>query len=122
MFQEVLEQILQNTPGSVAVTLMGYDGIQVANQIGGSESVGSIDFESVAIELGSLAGQFKKQGAEIGVGQFREMIVEGDELTTVLRSVTQDYFLALSLHPSGNSGKGRYLLRTLGPKLIPDLT
>lgn len=122
MFQEMLKQILHDTPGSVAITLMGYDGIAVANEVAGSPNGLETDFESVAIELGSLAFQFRKQGTEIGVGDFREMVVESDHLTTVLRTVTHDYFLALSLHPTGNSGKGRYLLRTLGPQLAPELT
>ena len=123
MFQDALEQVLQNTPGAVAVTLMGFDGITVANSVvkdGGSSQV--VEFETVAIELGSLVSQFSMHAEELGVGPFRELVVEGENLTTVVRTVTPEYFIALSLRPGGNSGKGRYNLRVLGPKLVPDLT
>jgi predicted regulator of Ras-like GTPase activity (Roadblock/LC7/MglB family) len=123
MFQDSLEQVLQNTPGAVAVTLMGFDGIAVANSVvqtsGGSEQA---EYETVAIELGSLVSQFSVHAEELGVGSFRELVIEGERLTTVVRTVTPEYFIALSLLPGGNSGKGRYNLRALGPKLVPDLT
>ena len=40
----------------------------------------------------------------------------------MLRPLTDEYFVAVSLKPGGNTGKGRYLLRIVGPQLIAELT
>jgi hypothetical protein len=35
--------------------------------------------------------------------------------------LNEEYFVALALLPDGNFGKGRYLLRTVAPKLLEQL-
>jgi len=43
-------------------------------------------------------------------------------VTTLIRVLTSDYFVAVALAPTGNIGKGRYMLRVAAPKLIEELT
>ena len=40
---------------------------------------------------------------------------------TLIRVLSETYFLALAIRPDGNFGKGRYLMRTAAPKLVAEL-
>jgi hypothetical protein len=42
-------------------------------------------------------------------------------MTTVIRFLTHEYFIAITLHPEGNVGKARYLLRMRAAQLAADL-
>ena len=39
---------------------------------------------------------------------------------TIIRLLGDTYFLALTMTPGGNFGKGRYLMRTAAPKLMAE--
>jgi hypothetical protein len=54
-------------------------------------------------------------------GDAREVSIQAENLTTVIRLLSPEYFVALTLSPQGNFGKARFLLRTLTPKLLEDL-
>jgi hypothetical protein len=43
-------------------------------------------------------------------------------MTTVIRLLNDDYFVAMTLRPGGNYGKARYLLRANAGKLLGELT
>lgn len=111
--------MLTETPGAVSVTLMGFDGIAIDTR----ESIDqpTVSAQNTAIELGAVASQLKSVAAGLGAGEVRELTLQTGELTTVLRPVTDEYFVALSLRPGGNTGKGRYLLRVVAPKLVAEL-
>lgn len=117
MFTEMLDRVLTGTPGAMAVTLMGFDGIEIA-----SSSKDSAEAHQVAfLELGNVAGELRRIADGLGTGEMEEFSVRMGDLTTLLRPLTEDYFLALSLGPSGNTGKGRYLLRVVGSQLREEL-
>jgi hypothetical protein len=42
-------------------------------------------------------------------------------MTTLIRVINQTYFVAITMDPEGNLGKGRFLLRVLAPKLAQEL-
>ena len=63
-----------------------------------------------------------RQAAEmLDAGTAREISIKAERLTTVIRLLNEEYFVAVTLKPSGNLGKARFLLRTRGPKLISGL-
>lgn len=118
MFTEMLDRVLTGTPGAKAVTLMGFDGIEIAS----SSTRESAEAHQIAVlELGNVAGELRRIAESVGTGEMEEFSVRMGELTTLLRPLTEDYFLALSLGPSGNTGKGRYLLRIVGSQLREEL-
>jgi predicted regulator of Ras-like GTPase activity (Roadblock/LC7/MglB family) len=119
MFGEVLDRVMKETPGAVGVTLMGFDGIAIDSRE--AEDPGAVNPQTAAVELGAIASQLKGVAESLGAGDVREVTVHTNGLITVLRPVTSQYFLALSLTPDGNTGKGRYLMRILAPKLAAEL-
>lgn len=118
-FADLLDRVLNETPGAVSVTLMGFDGIAIETRDAAEPS--AVSTQNTAIELGAVTSQLKTVAEGLGAGEVRELTLQTGELTTVLRPVTSEYFVALSLRPGGNTGKGRYLLRVVAPKLVAEL-
>ncbi len=119
MFTDVLDRVLKETPGAVGVTLMGFDGIAIDSRE--ADDPGVVAPQTAAVELGAIAQQLRGIADGLGAGDIREVTVHTSGLITVLRPLTPDYFLALSLRPDGNTGKGRYLMRVVAPQLTAEL-
>ena len=47
----------------------------------------------------------------LDAGSAREVAVQAENMTTVIRLLNDEYFVAMALSPTGNVGKARYLLR-----------
>ncbi len=120
MFSELLDRVLHETPGAVGVILMGFDGIAIESR--SVEDTGDVSLQDAAIELGHVASQLKGVAASLNAGEVQELAVHTGALTTVLRPLTDEHFLALSLKPGGSLGKGRYLMRLVSAGLVAELT
>jgi predicted regulator of Ras-like GTPase activity (Roadblock/LC7/MglB family) len=118
MFDELLNRVLTNTPGAVSVTLMGFDGIAIDTQESGTMST---EAQASQIELANIAKQLRSISEGMGTGDVHEVALQTGGLTTVLRPLTEEYFVAVSMTPGGLLGKGRYLLRVIAPKLVEQL-
>jgi hypothetical protein len=57
----------------------------------------------------------------LDAGSTKEVAFKSDKMVTLIRVLDENYFLALTMAPDGNFGKGRYLLRTTAPKLLEEL-
>jgi predicted regulator of Ras-like GTPase activity (Roadblock/LC7/MglB family) len=100
---------------------MGFDGIAIESRTVERAGAESRDWQAGAVELGAIASQLRRISDNLGTGAVEELVVQTGEVTTILRPVTTDYFVALTVSPGGNTGKGRYLLRVVGPKLSAEL-
>ena len=118
MFSDVLQQLLAEVPGARSCTVMGFDGIAITSKdaltADGTES-------AAAVEVAAVTSQLKRAAEGIGAGEVKEITLETDGLTTVLRPLTSEYCLALTLGPEGLTGKGRYLMRVLAPRIAAEL-
>ena len=118
MFKEVLREVVERTEGGIASLLMGSDGIPVENYV---KSGVKVDVESVGMEYSVILTQIIKAARMLDAGEAREVSIQAEKLTTVIRLLNKEYFVALTMAPGGNFGKARFLLRTLTPKLLDDL-
>ncbi len=118
MFKQVLREVVERTEGGLAGLVMGFDGIPVENYVKG-ETV--FDVETVGMELSFILTQIAKAAEMLEVGRACEVAIQAERMTTLIRLLNRQYFAALTLAPGGNYGKGRFLLRTLTPKLLDDL-
>lgn len=117
MFADKLEQTVAKVPGAKAVILMGFDGIPV--DFHGTDA--ALDIETVGMEFSVVLKEIRKAASLLEVGQTEEVMVRTDRISALLRVVNDDYFLVLALEAGGNIGKGRYMLRLLGPQLGQEL-
>jgi predicted regulator of Ras-like GTPase activity (Roadblock/LC7/MglB family) len=97
---------------------MASDGIAIDQYSAGN---GPFDIESVGMEYSVVLKGVLRAAEMLDTGATQEVSVKTERLTTVVRMLSDEYFVALAVAPGGNVGKARYLLRTSAPKLIENL-
>jgi predicted regulator of Ras-like GTPase activity (Roadblock/LC7/MglB family) len=120
MFQEHLQRIVDNVEGGLASLLMGFDGISVDSYTR-SDLEEPIDIQTIGMEFSFVMTQMRKAAEILEVGGMEEVTIKAEQLTLVLRILTEDYFVAIALSPRGNFGKARFMLRVHVPKLLAAL-
>lgn len=118
MFKEILRDLVDRTDGGVAGLLMASDGIAIDQYSSGD---GPFDIESVGMEYSVVLKGVQRAGEMLDAGSTEEVSVQTERMTTIVRMLTDEYFVALAVAPGGNVGKARYLLRVSAPKLIENL-
>lgn len=118
MFKEAIRDLVEGTDGGIAGILMDSEGITVDSYVKG----GSMDMEAVGAEYSVILKSIRRATESLEAGGAREIAIQSDKVTTLIRILNDDYFLALTLSPDGNFGKGRYLMRTAAPKLLEQLS
>lgn len=122
-FREHLEAVVNSVSGSVACSLVGFDGIAVDTHQPESRAAdaAAIDLNAALTEYGNLLSQLKSTALTLKTGAIGEMSVNTEKVITIMRMVNQEYYVVLALLPDGNYGKGRYALRLAAPKLAKEL-
>jgi predicted regulator of Ras-like GTPase activity (Roadblock/LC7/MglB family) len=119
-FKQHLEAVCSQVEGSVACSIMGFNGLPVdSHRV--SEPAG-MDLDGLWVEYSSLIGQIQRAAESMQGGAVKEVAIHTDKLTTVARLINPEYFLVLALSPEGNVGKGRFALRIIAPQLAPELS
>lgn len=121
MFQEVLKDVVDRTEGGIAGLVMGFDGITVDSYVNPDAS-SAFEVETVGMEYSVILKEIRKAAEMLDAGTAREVAIQAERLTTVIRLINDEYFVALAMRPDGNYGKARFLLRTSASKLAADLT
>jgi predicted regulator of Ras-like GTPase activity (Roadblock/LC7/MglB family) len=119
VFQEALRDIVDKVEGGVAGLIMDSEGIAVDSY---ARDGAPFDINVVGIEFGVVLGSIKRAAESLEAGKAHEVAIGTDKMITLIRTLGDTYFLALTLKPDGNLGKGRFLMRTAAPKLIAELT
>jgi predicted regulator of Ras-like GTPase activity (Roadblock/LC7/MglB family) len=98
---------------------MGFDGISVENyQV---DAASDLDVQSTLVEYAAVLSQVKNAAQLLKTGAVNEVSINSDLVLTVMRLVTDEYFVVLALKASGNYGKGRYALRIAAPRIRAEL-
>ena len=121
-FQSHLQAIVSALPGALVATLMGTDGIPVDTfEAEALHSEEGLDVSSLMVEFSSMMSQVHKTGEIFAVGPLQELVIKSERLVTLLRPLNAEYFVAVALKPGGSAGKGRYLLRVHGARLVAEM-
>ena len=118
MFKEHLQAIVDNSDGGIASLLMDSAGIALESY---SKDDAPFDINMIGIEFSVVVNSIKRATEMLVAGVAREVAVNTEKMTTVIRMLNETYFLTLTIKPDGNLGKARYLMRTAAPKLLADL-
>jgi predicted regulator of Ras-like GTPase activity (Roadblock/LC7/MglB family) len=118
MFREALRDLVEKTDGGIAGLVMDNEGIALESY---SRDGTPFDINTIGIEFGVVLGSIKRAAESLDAGAAREVAIATDKFTTVIRTLSDQYFLALAVKPEGNVGKARYLVRTVAPKLTAEL-
>jgi len=118
MFKEAIRDVVEGTDGGMAGILMDFEGIAVDSYVKGE----TMDINAVGAEYSVILKSIQRATESLEAGGAREIAIQSDKVTTIIRILNDEYFLALALSPDGNFGKCRYLMRTAAPKLLAELS
>jgi len=118
MFQDVLRDVVDRTEGGVASLLMGFDGIPVEHYVANGSNV---DVEVVGAEFSAILKSIRRAAEMLEAGHAREVSIQAEKMTTIIRLLNDEYFVAVTIRPDGNFGKARFLLRTNAGRFLSDL-
>ncbi len=118
MFKEALQSAVEST-GSYAGLLMDFEGIPLESYVGASSP---FDIETVGAEVSVLVKQIQRTTGMLDAGETEEVSFKSDRMVTIVRVINASYFVAMTMAPNGNAGKGRFALRVLAPKFKTELT
>ncbi len=118
MFDDALKDMVTSISGGQAAVVMGFDGIPVSMFASDEEQ----DIETIGMEFSVLLREVKKASEMLESGQMEEVTVRTEKMSTILRVINKEYFVAMVIVPGGNLGKTRYALRVLAPKLNVELS
>jgi predicted regulator of Ras-like GTPase activity (Roadblock/LC7/MglB family) len=119
VFNKILQDIVVQSGGGIGAVLMGYDGIPIEQYL---EPVENLDFQLLSVEYANVIREIKKTVELLDTGMMEEVTIKTEHLFVIIRALTDDYFLALTLDRRGNFGKGRYLMMRETPKLLEALS
>ena len=120
-FRESITKLVERLDGGVAGVMMGFDGITLDMYAKGGYDGALPDIQTLAMEFAHLISQARRTLQSLDAGALEEFTLRAEALTLVVRVLTQEYFLACAVLPSGSLGKARYLMRVTAPALRADL-
>jgi predicted regulator of Ras-like GTPase activity (Roadblock/LC7/MglB family) len=123
-FRETLEQICKQVEGSLAASVMGYDGIAVETievDLSKVAAPPDVDLQSAMIEYSNVFGQIRTAAEQLQAGEASEFSIRTEKILAVGRSVGPEHFVVLTLTPAGNLGKARYALRVGAGRIAAEL-
>ncbi len=114
MFNAILKHIVEGTGGGIGAVLMGYDGIAVEQYF---EPCEGVDLPLMAVEYANILKEIKKTAEILNTGFMEEVSIRTERFHVVIRTLSEEYFVAMTLRHDGNFGKARYLLMKEAPTL-----
>jgi predicted regulator of Ras-like GTPase activity (Roadblock/LC7/MglB family) len=115
-FREHIQRIVQSTPGAIACTLMGFDGIAID-----TFNAGDLDLTALMVDYTAAAQQLRNSSRSSVAGPLQELTIVGERVSLLLRPVSNEYFLAVLLSSRGLVGKARFLMRVSVGALAKEL-
>lgn len=104
-FRHVLQGIHDRVEGTLAISLIGLDGIAV-DSIDGN----GIPLDVLGAEFGGFIRSIRLSNTELNTGEVLQFSVVTEKMTVFLSAITPEYYLLLVLGPGGNYGRARFEL------------
>src|SRR5258708_7639492 len=105
MFKEAIRDVVEGTDGGIAGILMDFEGIAIDSYAKGESP---FDINTVGAEFSVIVKSIQRATESLEAGPAREVAIQSEKITTLIRIINSEYFLALALSPDGNFGRGRY--------------
>lgn len=112
-FSEVLKEAVERVDGAVSAMIIGTDGIPVE----GYTVEKMLNLEDLGAEASAMIRDINLAATNLGLGEAREFSIISEKCGIIMRQINPAYYLALVIRPEGNYGKGRFVLKTVIPKI-----
>jgi len=101
----VLDSIRERVDGTLAVSLIGLDGIPVDGI-----NPGRVPLEVMTAEFSSFIKSIRSSTPELNTGQVLQFSLVTEKYTAFVSAVTPEYYVVLVTAPDGNYGRARFEL------------
>lgn len=116
MFTELLNHMVSRVGGASAALIVGTDGIIVERAVQAEES----NLDGLAVEYATLLRRSRHASADTGLGDLQELVAVTDTRLLIVKLLSEEYFVLLTLPPDSNIGRARYELRRAQLLLEPE--
>ena len=120
-FREILQSLVDQTPGALAAAVMAGDGVAIDEY---ARPDADVDLGAVAIEFGRVFHQSQKVAGALDAsraGALEEMLLVTGANQLYFRQLDDDSFLVIALDATGMVGKARYLARAFAQEIRESL-
>jgi len=104
-FRGVLDGIRQRVDGTLAVSLIGLDGITIDGI-----NPGSVPLDVIGAEFSGFIKSIRLSNTELNTGQVLQFSLVTEKYTAFVSAITQEYYVVLITAPEGNYGRARFEL------------
>lgn len=116
MFTEILRSALARVEGAQACALVGFDGLPV--EVARAQAADlPIDISLLTARLAMQLSESRRLADELGQGGLRSFELRSKRSILLAHVVDEHYFVCLVLAAGALAGKGRFVLRSLEPRL-----
>lgn len=112
-FREILQTLVDRTPGALAAAVMAGDGVAIDEY---ARDGAEVDLGAIAVEFGRIFNQSQKVSEALygpRDGELHELLLVTGGHQLLFRRLDEDSFLVLALEHTGLVGKARWLARSL---------
>jgi predicted regulator of Ras-like GTPase activity (Roadblock/LC7/MglB family) len=117
MFQNILRELVERTPGTLWAMIVGSDGVPLEVRPG----EGPLDADLLAAEYATLFRTCKRTTGQTAGGDLEGAVLTASNARVVLHSLTQDYFLLLCLQPFAPAGKAVFEISRARDAIVEEL-
>lgn len=104
-FRDVLGGIRERVEGTLAVSLIGRDGITVEGV-----NPGSVPLDVMGAEFSGFIKSIRVANSELNIGEVQQFSLITEKYTAFVSAVTHEYYVVLVTAPDGNYGRARFEL------------
>lgn len=117
MFRRTLANIRDRVDGTLAISLIGLDGIAIE-----ALNEHRVPLDVLGAEFGGFIKSIKLSNTELNTGEVQQFSLTTEKYVTFLSQITPEYFLLLVMRPDGNYGRARFELARAKSALANELT
>lgn len=115
-FSATLKEIVDSVGGAVSAAVIGLDGIPVEDYT--IEKM--VNLDDFVAEASAVINAIKTASGTLNLGETEEFSISLNKCILLFRRINKDYYIALVLKPGGNTGKGRFVIKTAVSRLEKD--
>lgn len=104
-FRGVLDGIRERVDGTLAVSLIGLDGITIDGI-----NPGSVPLDVMGAEFSGFIKSIRLSNTELNTGQVLQFSLVTEKYTAFVSAITPEYYVVLVTTPDGNYGRARFEL------------
>jgi predicted regulator of Ras-like GTPase activity (Roadblock/LC7/MglB family) len=106
-FMDALKGIASRVPETQVAMIIGTDGIPVDKLVVNAPA----HAEAVAAEYTTLLRDSVSAASDAGLGNLKELTVVAEKMSSLMVSITPEYFIFAAFRPEVLAGKARFAMR-----------